>query len=136
MVVLFLVVLVAGISTVLFSGSLPSARLDATARELLSVMKHARSRSLMNGEMMIVSIDLETHSFSLEGKTKKNIPPDINVMVIDPLAGEVTTGTYRLVFYPGGGIEGGTVVLTGKKKTVSIQTDPLAGAVMIKRQTG
>jgi hypothetical protein len=55
------------------------------------------------------------------------------VRAIDPLSGEVNRGKYTLVFHDTGGIEGGTILLTYSKKTISIETDPVVGSIVVKQ---
>jgi hypothetical protein len=131
-IVIFLISLILGLSTVLFSNILPSNRFNATVREISATIRHARSLSQIHGETKVVTIDLDLKRYGIEGRGDREIPPDINIEVIDPLSGEIHNGKYRLVLYPTGGIEGGTIVLWNSKKTVSIQPDPVVGSVVIK----
>jgi hypothetical protein len=56
----------------------------------------------------------------------------MSIKVTDPMSGEILNGTYEISVHSGGGIEGGTIQLWTSKKTVSIQIDPVVGAVVIK----
>jgi len=131
-IVLFLISLILGLSTVFFSNILPSNRFNATIREISATIRHARALSQIYGETKIVTIDLDLKRYGMEGRGAKEIPTDINIKVIDPLSGEIHNGKYQFVLYPTGGIEGGTIVIWNSKRTVSIQPDPVVGAVVIK----
>jgi general secretion pathway protein H len=131
-IVLFLITLIIGLSAVMFASFLPSSRFDSTVRNISATMKYARSLAHMSGEFQTVTIDLDAKTYGIEGKGSKDIPPGVNIKIIDPFAGEVDEGKYRFVLYPGGGVEGGTVALWTAKKSVRIELDPIAGSLIIK----
>jgi len=131
-IVLFFITVIIGISTVLFSNTLPTNRLNATVRNLSSTIRQARALAQIHNERKTVTIDLDTKKYGIEGYNPKDIPSDISIKVIDPVSGEIYQGTYQFFFSPAGSIEGGTIVVWNPKKTVTIQPDPIVGAVVIK----
>jgi type II secretory pathway pseudopilin PulG len=131
-VVLFLVTLIMGIALVFFANFLPSNRLDATVRNISTTIKHARALARINNQRQIVTFDFDTKQYGIEGREIKDIPADIGVKVIDPMSGEIFQGKYRFMLYVAGNIEGGTIIVWNAKKSVSIQPDPIVGAVIIK----
>ncbi len=132
LIVLVLVVLMLGLSAVFFGNTLSSGRLDAAARDISSIIRHAKSLAQMNGERQTISINLESGQYGMEGAGIKVLPKDVQVMIIDPFSGEIRTGEYRIIFQPYGGVEGGTVVLSNSRKSLNIQLDPVVGTVVIK----
>lgn len=130
--VLFLIALILGLSTILFVNILPSSRLNATAREMSATIRHAKHLALINGEKQTITINLDSRSYRMESIIHKNIPSGITIKVIDPLLGEIRNGEYTIIFSATGGMEGGTIVLSSNKKTASIQLDPVVGSVVIK----
>jgi len=133
-VVLFLISLIAGISVVLFTGTLSSGKLDATARSLVAAMKHARSQSAMSGEPHAVFIDLDTGSYGIEGTGGRPFPRGITVSFTDPLSGIQTSGKHLIAYDPVGGIQGGTVLLATPKRSVAVRPDPIVAAVAEKME--
>lgn len=131
-IVLFLVTLILGLSTVFFAGFLPSAQLNATGREIAATIRHARSLARVNMEYTTVRIDLDNRTYGIEGQRTKDIPRDTRIRVIDPFYGEINRGKYPIVFHPVGGMGGGTIILSGGKKVIRIEMDPIMGAVLIK----
>jgi prepilin-type N-terminal cleavage/methylation domain-containing protein len=131
-IVLVLMALILGLSTIFFANTLPSSRLNATAREISAAIRHARHLALINGEKQTMTINLDSRYYSIEGIAQKSIPSGITPKVIDPLLGEVRNGDYSIIFHATGAMEGGTIVLSTEKKTVSIQLDPVVGSVVIK----
>ena len=131
-IVLSLITLILGLSTIFFANILPSSRFNATIRDMSATIKHARSLAQINGERQIITIDLDSRKYGLEGRGTKDIPSDIYIKVIDPLSGEIHKGKYQLILDAMGGVEGGTIVLWNNKRVVSIQMDPIVGSVVIK----
>ena len=131
-IVLALVTLILGLSSVFVAGFLPSAKANAAGREISGMIRHARSLARLNGETRSVVIDLDSRTYGIEGLATKPFPPETLIRVIDPLAGEITGGTYPIVFSPAGGMSGGTIILSWGKKVIRIELDPIAGAVLLK----
>jgi general secretion pathway protein H len=131
-IVLFLITLILGLSTIFFANILPSNRFNATIRNISATIRQARTLSQTLGKEQTITIDLDSKKYGIEGRGVKDIPSDIYIKVIDPLSGEIHSGEYQLVFHTIGGVEGGTIVLWNNKKTVSIRMDPVVGSVVVK----
>lgn len=131
-IVLFIAVLMVSLSAVLFANTLSSSRLSATARDIFSSIRQARSLAQIHSQRQTVTIDLDSRQFGIEGHALKRIPSDVNIKVNDPFSGEVHTGKYQIVAGVTGAVNGGTIVLWNRKKTVTIQMDPVLGAVVSK----
>jgi prepilin-type N-terminal cleavage/methylation domain-containing protein len=132
-IVVVIIVLILGMSTLFFASTLPSAKLNGMSREMSSMIKQARLLAKNKGEKQTLIIDLDSRTYGLEGREAKAIPHEITARVIDPLSGEVYRGKYNLIFHDTGGIEGGTILLTYNKKTVTIETDPVVGSIIVKQ---
>jgi general secretion pathway protein H len=131
-IVIFLITLILGLSTLFFANMLPSNRFNATVRNISSAMKYTRSLAQIQGRPRAFTIDLDAKKYGTEDRGTKDIPDDMNIKVIDPISGDLYTGQYQFVMHPAGNIEGGTIVVWNAKKTVTIQLDPVVGAVVIK----
>ncbi len=132
MIVLFLMALVMGLSALFFAGRMPANRLNISARDLSATIRHARYLSQLSGERQTVTIDLGSKQYGIEGRATRSIPPDIDIKVTDPLNGETRSGKYQLAFQATSGTKAGTIVLSDKKREVSIKLDPVVGSVVIK----
>jgi general secretion pathway protein H len=131
-IVMILSLMILGLVTVYFSNFLSSARLQATIREFSATLRQAKNLSKINGKQEVVTIDLDTKGYGIEGRRTRKIPSNLGFKIIDPTAGEITSGQYRLVFEPNWGGEGADFQLSTKKKTVLIRLDPLMGAVVVQ----
>ncbi|HME46397.1 MAG TPA: prepilin-type N-terminal cleavage/methylation domain-containing protein [Syntrophorhabdales bacterium] len=132
-VVLFLMALIAGLSAIFFGNTLPSAKLTATGRELSATIRQARSLAQLKGTSQTVLVNLDTRRYGIEGRSTKSIPPEIGMKLLDPLLGEVQGGTYRILFEATGGIEGATIDLWNRNRSLRIVTDPVLGTVTLKQ---
>jgi type II secretion system protein H len=132
LMVLFLITLIIGISAAFFSNSLPSQKLEASAREIMATFRHARSSAISEGKWQTVIINIDGRNFGIEGGRTRVIPESVSVKVIDNVNGEITEGGYRFVFSPVGVAEGGTIVLSTGNKIITVDIDPVLGAVRSK----
>jgi general secretion pathway protein H len=124
--VLFFITLIVGLTAVFFAGFLPSAKINASAREITGMIRYARSLARMNTESRTFTIDLDNRTYGIEGLGMKHFPPDILVKVIDPFSGdEIVRGKYPIVFHPIGGMTGGTIILSLREKEIRIDLDPI-----------
>lgn len=131
-VVLFLITLMLGLSSVFFANTLPSGRFNATAREIAATIRQAKHLAQRLGEKQVVTINMDSKSYGIEGRTRKELPSGVSFKVIDPLSGEITGGNYTIAFHATGSTEGGTVILWNSTRTAQILIDPIAGAVIIR----
>ena len=131
-IVIFLITLMLGLSSVFFANTLPTGRFNATTRDIASTIRQARHLALLNGEKQTITIDMDSRTYGIEGRGIKTLTSGINIRVTDPLVGDITKGQYHMAFHSAGGSEGGTVVLWNNSRVASINIDPVAGAVIIK----
>ncbi len=132
LIVIFLITLILAISTVMFSRLLPSSRLSTTAREISTTIKYARTLAQRTGEKQTVVIDLDAHRYGIEGRGDKEVPFGVTIKVNDPLSGEVSRGTYPIVLYANGGMEGGIIEVSGGQKRLLVEIDPVVGSLVVK----
>ena len=133
MIVLFLAMLMVGMGIIAMMGRLPAAKLDAATREISAMMRQARALARIHMEKQAIVLNLDERSYGIEGKIPRKIPDEISLRVDDPLTGEAEKGIYRLAFSPFGGINGGTVMLTTGRRSVSIRPDPVTGYTVSRR---
>jgi prepilin-type N-terminal cleavage/methylation domain-containing protein len=131
-IVITLIVLILGLTTLFFGNSLPGARLNSSARELSAMMRYAKMLAQNNGEPQTVLINLDTGRYSIEGVQTRNLPEGINIRVNDPVTGEVNRGNYAVLFHESGIVEGGTITLWNTKRTLNIEFDPIVGSVVLR----
>jgi general secretion pathway protein H len=124
--------LILGLGVMFFANTLPGARLSATARELSASIRQMKFLAQNRGEDLILTVDLDMKRYGIDGVRMKAIPPDVSIMAVDPVAGEVRNGKYLISFHSTGGVEGGMLVLSARKKAVYIEMDPVVGSVRVR----
>ncbi len=129
-IVMFLIALLMSLAAALFTNTLPSSKFSATAREIVATIRHAKALAQIRGEEQVVTLDMDSGIYGIDGSSGRSIPGGTHIKVIDPREGEITTGTYRITLPPTGGIEGGTIILWNGRKTATIGIDPIAGPVI------
>ncbi len=133
MMVMVLVLIILGISTVFFSSMLPSQNLNAAGRELSAMLRFARLLATNSGESRTVFVDLETGRYGIQGVQTRRIPQGITLKITDALEGEITRGRYSILFNESGGVPWGRITLSGGKKVLHVELDPVLGAVVLKQ---
>jgi len=130
--VMAIATLILGLGVMFFANTMPGARLAATGRELSASIRQMKFLAQNRGEDLVLTVDLDTKRYGIEGVKMKPIPPDVSIMAVDPTYGEVRHGKYLISFHSTGGVEGGALVLTARKKIVRIEMDPVVGSVKVR----
>lgn len=131
-IVLTLIGIMCGFSTLFFAGGLPNARLNATARDISSVIRHARALAQLRHEDQTVTIDAKGRTYGIKGQPTKVVPEDIAIETIDPLTGRASQDARTFRFYAAGGQEAASVIVRNKDKALRVVIDPVAGSVTVK----
>ena len=77
-------------------------------------------------------VDLETGRYGIQGVHTRRIPQGVTVKITDALEGEITRGRYSIPFNGSGQVTWGRITLSGGKRVLSIEIDPVLGAVVLK----
>lgn len=127
MIVVFLMSLITGITTIFFVNTLPSARHKAMARELVAAIKYARHLAFVKNEKQIIEIDLDAKNYSIKGREIKAIAPEISVTVYgnEMNANPVRQGKYIISYDTSAGSGWGAIELARGGKTITIKPDPI-----------
>lgn len=132
LVVLVLMSLIAGISTVYFAGALPKAKLRASAREIASTIKYARTLAASTHERQVVTFDLDAGKYGIKGRTGKAIPDEMSLVIDGPdgNADPVRKGQYSLCYDSTGTNTWGRISLIQGDRIIRIEADPVLTAVI------
>jgi len=131
LIVITLMTIILSLSIVLFANFLPSNRFKAVVRDVSTTFRHARALAQIHGERQTVIFDLDAGSYGIENRKMREIPPGIQIRIVDPIEGEVLNGAYRFRVNTVG-TDGGTIVLEDGKREARIQMDPILGVVLKK----
>lgn len=131
-IVIFLITIILGLSGFFFAGSTSSQKFNSSVRGMAATLKYAKAKASLDGEEKTFSINMDMKTYGITGKKTVSIPDGIGVKVTDPVNGDIYNGRYDIVFYPSRGLPGVTIWLWDKKRTARIDTDPVAGTVVVK----
>jgi Tfp pilus assembly protein FimT len=132
MIVVFLMSLVVGITTVFFAGALPSAKLKASARELSATIKYTKQLALATNEKQILTIDLNNRSYGIKGHKVRNIASQtvMTVYEANPNSRPISEGEYTISYDATGASDWGKITLGRAEKIITIQADPVMTAIV------
>jgi general secretion pathway protein H len=131
LVVLSLMTVVFGLAIPVYSRSLPGERLKAAAREIAGIVKHAGILARSEGTDKVLTIDMDAGSYWVDGIKTRILPSGVRIKVIDPFAGEQSKGRCEFSFQKEGGADGGTIIVYNGKKSITVDLDPIAGALVL-----
>lgn len=131
-IVLVLILLILGMSTVFFANTLPSSKFNALVREISANIKYAITTAKLRGEDQAFYIDFESRQYGIEGLKSKDFPANINIRVFNSLGIEISRGRYQIMIPATGGVESGTILLSDGKRIATIHLDPVVGTITIK----
>jgi len=132
LIVMVIITLLLSMSTVFITSTLPSSRFNSTVRDMAATIRHAKYLLQKSGKKQVVTINIDSKKYGIEGQSEKEIPKGIDLKIIDTFEGEIDEGIFRLPFSNSGWPGGGTIVLSYKKREVKITIDPVVGATIIK----
>lgn len=127
MIVVFLMSLIVGITTIFFANTLPAAKHKAAARELAATIKYARHLAFAKNEKQVIDIDLDAKNYFIEGRGKKSIPPEVTITVYENNlnANPVKQGKYFISYDTTVGSDWSSIELARGEKIITIKSDPI-----------
>jgi general secretion pathway protein H len=133
MMVVVLILIVLGVSTVFLARRLPSQNLNSAGRELSAMLRFAKLLAKNSGEPRAVLVNLDSGRYGIAGVQMRNVPQGVTLTITDPLEGEITRGEHSIVFNESGTAGWGRITLSGGRKVLHIELDPVLGAVVLKK---
>jgi prepilin-type N-terminal cleavage/methylation domain-containing protein len=133
MIVVFLMSLIVSITTIFFAGTLPTAKLKATARDLTATIKYAKHLAYAKNEKQVINIDLDAKSYAIKGREVKNIAPEVVVTVYeaDVNTNPIREGKYSIAYDATGGSSWDAITVSRGAKIITIKMDPILTAVIV-----
>lgn len=132
-IVLLLATAMMGMGVIAFANRLPAAKLDATAREMSSLMRYARLQAKILGKEQRMVIDLNAGTYGLEGVKIRVIPEEVHIEIDASSVGKENDGIFRLHFSPLGATDAPVISLSAGRKGISLKPDPVTGIQISRR---
>jgi len=130
MIVLVLMSLILGISTVFFANIMPAAKQKAAAREIVSTLRYAKKLAAIRNERQILQFDLDTGRYGIKGRGMKMIPEEtaLKIYESDINADPITKGQYNITFDSTDGGHWDKISLVRRNRIIQIASDPILTA--------
>lgn len=134
LVALVLLALLFRITAPRLDGVLERQRLGASARDIVSTLRLARTRALTTQQAAAVHFDLARHAYQLEGRPERYpLPPGATVtMTTARSEADGDEGAFR--FYPDGSTTGGRLSMQAAGLTMAINLHWLTGHIAVTTQ--
>jgi general secretion pathway protein H len=133
LVVLALLGMATAISLPYATSSGQVQRLEASASQLATLFRHARTLAYVTNKEVKVSFERDSRKWRVNGSTPQlQLDPSLTVIAMT-IEGEVNEKEIGYRFFPAGGSSGGRVVLAENENRVGIDLNWLTGTVTWKR---
>ena len=112
------------------SGAIDGARFKSTQRDLVSALRHARSRAVNTQQAASVDINVKQGTLQVAGRQRTlSIPDDVALTLVTAQREQLSAYEGAIRFYPDGSSTGGQVRFSRDDQVWSINVDWLTGRV-------
>ncbi|MDF1486409.1 GspH/FimT family pseudopilin [Ramlibacter sp. H39-3-26] len=130
LVVFAIIGLVLGLAPIAFQKLQESAQYRETLRTMLSDLRVARSRALLEGREIRFNLDLSARNYGIDGRPMKPLPAVLQFHAIVAGIELGSDGKAAIRFLPDGGATGGSIeVLRPSGSGIRLRVDWLSGSV-------
>ncbi len=129
--IVLLVVIGLVLSLFIQRGPMRSPALEArvAADQVAQGLRLARSRAIFANRPAAFTLNVATHSYSVDGAAPRLLPPSLAVSMKTVAGATIGKSLGAIGFQPDGSSTGGRIELTGGGKTLQIGVDWLTGRV-------
>jgi general secretion pathway protein H len=132
LVVLSIMAIVAAVAGPYLAGGVSGAELKGAARQVAAGLRLARSEALSTRRETRLVLDLERHSFRVEGDAREHpLPKDAGLKLFTAQNDLVSDRVGAIRFYPDGGSNGGRLTIAAGERKYEVDVDWLTGRVAI-----
>lgn len=133
LLVMVLVAAMAVMAAGAMTGGFDRLRLDATAKEIASELRHARARALATGTPQHFVIDPRARTWQSAEDRGGGIPPKLGVSFTGARELQPAEGIGAIVFFGDGASTGGRVQLSYDRAARNVDVAWLTGEVTLRR---
>ena len=130
LVVLAIAALLLAVAPPLITAAIPGAELKASARRVAAGLRLAREEAIRTGRDVAFTLDLETHSFEVDGRFRRGKLPkglDLKLEAAETEMLDEHRGAVR--FFPDGSSTGGRIILTRHDAGYQVGVQWLTGRI-------
>ena len=135
LVVLAVLALVLAVVPPSLTGVIDNARFKNSQRDLVSALRHARSRAINSQQAVTVDINVKQGTVQVDGRQRTlSIPDDVALTLVTAEREQLSEYEGTIRFYPDGSSTGGQVRFRQEDRTWSIDVEWLTGRVSASGQ--
>jgi len=132
LVVLAIMGLVAAMTLPMLGSGVSSSELRASARQVASGLRLARSEAMAGGRETFLALDLEGRRFRVGTDPREYaLPKGVDLKLFTAQMDIVSEKVGSIRFYPDGGSNGGRVTIAAGERKFEVDVDWLTGRVAI-----
>jgi general secretion pathway protein H len=132
LVVLSIMAIVAAVAGPYLAGGVSGPELKGAARQVAAGLRLARSEALSTRREARLVVDLERHTFRVDGDAREHaLPKDAGVKLFTAQNDLVSDRVGAIRFYPDGGSNGGRITIAAGERKYEVDVDWLTGRVAI-----
>jgi general secretion pathway protein H len=132
LVVLSIMAIVAAVAGPYLAGGVSGPELKGAARQVAAGLRLARSEALSTRREARLVVDLERHTFRVDGDAREHaLPKDAGLKLFTAQNDLVSDRVGAIRFYPDGGSNGGRITIAAGERKYEVDVDWLTGRVAI-----
>ena len=113
-----------------FRNVVPGIAMKSTAREIVAVLREARSVAIRDNAEAFVLIDVEARTYGLgDGTSVQELDPDLGLELVTASSEQLSESRGAIRFYPDGTSTGGRLTLTQNQRKYYVVVDWLTGRI-------
>jgi general secretion pathway protein H len=105
--------------------------LKATAAELASGLRLARSEAIANNRSVVLGLDLIGHRYRVGAGAERRLPGNISIELLTIAGERQETGIGDIRFHPDGSSTGGRIALADGRQRMAVGVDWLSGRISV-----
>lgn len=144
--VLFLVGLLAGLTTPYLLSTLDRIKSQSSVRELATSLRYVRSQAITQKIPFAFNVNIDNNQYWLTNLASnelseiRELTPEIKITRFSDEEETVTDGSFFIIFYPQGNSSGGSIFIESKSErtlglSYSITLDPVTGKPHVEQET-
>jgi general secretion pathway protein H len=105
--------------------------LEATAAELASGLRLARSEAIAENRSVAFDLDVTGHRYRIGGGTERRLPADLSIALLTIAGEQRSPSTGDIRFHPDGSSTGGRISLALGQRHLAVGVDWLTGRISV-----
>jgi general secretion pathway protein H len=105
--------------------------LEATAAELASGLRLARSEAIASNQSVAFDLDVKGHRYRVGVGTERRLPANLSIELMTIAGEQLVPGSGDIRFHPDGSSTGGRITLAAGQRRMAVGVDWLTGRISV-----